>query len=956
MLVTRLVSGRNKRDTKVKTTIQKATLRGATCLSAVAALYATGAYAQETPADEGGNGDVIIVTGSRIISPNLTASSPVSVVSGDTFKEFNSPSVETLLASNPQFLPESGPAVNNGNPGAASLNLRGLGDQRTLVLVNGKRMVSYDYNGVVDVNSIPTALIKRVDVLTGGASAVYGSDAVSGVVNFILDDEFTGLRFDGSTQITGHGDGPVYDANLTGGLKLGDRGNIVASVGYLKRKLIFQSQRKFSNFALDSDDLVSPGGSSTSVPTVFDNTFANTSEDYYQIGAGNNLVPYYQPYNYAPPNYLITPQERWLGTVLAKYEVADGIELYGRGSYIRSKVNSQSAPTGTFGYSFDIYPDNPYLTDQQRDLFFNGIGTINADGSTTVNIRRRIVESGGRTTTYDNESWQAVVGARGDFADKWNYDVFGQYSKTTRNIAYLNDITYARVAQALDAVQSGTNVVCRDPSNGCVPINLFTTDPIGQDALAFISASGSERDVTEQWVAGASVSGSIASISPWSDTDIGLALGVEYRKEKARADIDAAYASGDLIGYGQGIPFDPFSYDVKEAYGEVLLPIISDKPGFQELTLEAGARYSDYSSVGSVFTWKAGANWAPMDGIRLRGMFQRAVRAPNLYELAAPHVSSIDNLDTDPCAGNNPVGNAMLTALCVATGAPSSQIGRIPDPVSGQINSFSGGNLDLKAEKANTITLGVVLNPVSVPGLTMSVDYYDIKIKNAIDTLGGSPQNVVDACYNVIQDASSPYCQAIHRNALSGSLAGGIDYGVDQFQFNAASRQTRGVDVQFDYKRPVGAYTIGLNVAGNYIVTYKKQGASFLPETECAGRFGFACNFAPMPKWKHTATLSFGNDNFNLAGRWRLIGGVKEDSGTDILKSKIPSVSYFDFTGNFTIQDSYTLRLGIQNAFDKQPPIVGSAAGGTAYNAANTFPSVYDVLGRTFFVGITAKY
>lgn len=941
----------------MNTCFKKAALRSATCLSAVVILHAAAVQAQEVPADASADtGDVIIVTGSRITSPNLTASSPVSVVSGETFKEFNSPSVETLLAQNPQFLPESGPGVNNDNPGVATLNLRGLGAQRTLVLVNGKRMVSYDYSGEVDVNSIPTALIKRVDVLTGGASAVYGSDAVSGVVNFILDDEFTGLRFDGSTQLTSRGDAPVYDVNLTGGLALGDRGNIVASVGYLKRKLIFQSDRAFSNFALDSGDLVSPGGSSTAVPTVFDNTFADTAEDYYQIGANNDLVPLYELYNYAPPNYLISPQERWLGTVLAKYEVADGIELYGRGSYIRSKVNTQSAPTGTFGYAFDIFPDNPFLTDQQRSLFFSNPENINADGSTTINIRRRLVESGGRTTTYDNESWQAVVGVRGDFAQNWSYDVFGQYSKTVRDIAYLNDITYARVAQALDAVQSGGSVVCRDPSNGCLPINFFTTDPISSEALGFITATGQQRDETQQWVAGASVSGTFGSISPWSDSEIGVALGVEYRKEKARSDIDAAYASGELIGYGQGIPFAPFSYDVKEIYGELLIPIITDRPGFRELTLETGARYSDYSTAGGVFTWKAGANWTPIDGIRLRGMFQRAVRAPNLNELAAPHVSAIDNLDTDPCAGTNPVGNATLTDLCLATGAPAGQIGRIPEPVSGQINSFSGGNLDLDVEKADTITLGVVATPPSVPGLTLSVDYYDIKIKNAIDTLGGSPANVVDACYNVIQDASSEYCQAIHRNSLSGSLSGGIEYGVDQFFFNSAKRSTRGVDVQFDYKRPVGAYTIGLNVAGTYVITYKKQGASFLPETECAGRFGFACNIAPMPKWKHAATATFGNDDFNIAGRWRLIGAVKQDVGTDILKSKIPSVSYFDFTANFTVEENYTFRLGVQNAFDKQPPVVGSAAGGTRYNAANTFPTVYDVLGRTFFAGITAKY
>ena len=929
-------------------TLKKAALRSATCAAAFA-ISATGAFAQETPEVVDASADeVIVVTGSRILSPNVTASSPVAVVTGETFKTFNAPGVESLLASNPQFLPEVGPAVNNGNPGVATLNLRGLGDQRTLVLVDGKRMVSYDYNGVVDVNSIPTALIKRVDVLTGGASAVYGSDAVSGVVNFILDDEFKGIRFDGSTQLTDKGDGAVHDLNLTGGIELGDRGNIVASVGYLERHLIYQSARDFSAFALDSEDLVSPGGSSTAVPTVFDNTFTDIDAGYLQIGANNDLVPFYEPYNYAPPNYLITPQERWLGTILAKYELADGVELYGRGSYIRSKVNSQSAPTGTFGYEFDIHPDNPYLTDQQRGLFFSGDG-LNEDGSRTVGIRRRIVESGGRTTTYDNESWQAVAGLRGDLADNIKFDVFGQYSKTVRDIAYLNDITYARVAQALDAVQSGDSITCRDTSNGCVPINLLTTDPIGGDALAFITANGLQRDKTEQFVAGGSVSGNFASFSPWSTNDIGVAVGVEYRKEKARSDIDDAYASGELIGYGQGLAFAPFSYNVKEIFGEVLVPIISDRPGFEELTFEGGARYSDYSTSGGVFTWKAGANWSPVRGVRLRGMFQRAIRAPNLDELASPRVSAIDNLDTDPCAGDNPVGNAELTALCIATGAPAGQIGRIPDPVAGQINAFTGGNLDLKPEKANTITLGVVVAPPSVPGLTASVDYYDIKISDVIDVLGGSPQNVVDGCYES-GDAESLYCQSIHRNTLSGSLSGGIAFGVDQLQFNIGSRKTRGIDFQFGYKRPIGDYFVGLDVAGTHVITFEKGG------TECAGRFGFACNIAPMPKWKHTATLTFGSDDFNLASRWRMIGKVKEDAGTEILASNLSSVSYFDFTANISVEESYTFRLGMQNAFDKKPPLVGSAAGGTAYNAANTFPSVYDVMGRTFFVGVTAKY
>ena len=932
-------------------------LAGALAGTLGCALGSAPAFAQDAAAPNGQAGDVIIVTGSRIDRPDLQASSPVSIISQETFQQFNSATVDKLLNQNPAVLPNSSPAVNNGSPGAATVDLRGLGDQRTLVLVNGKRMVSYDYNGRVDINSIPVALIKRVDVLTGGASAVYGSDAVSGVVNFILDEDFTGLRFDGSTQLTSRADGGVYDANLTAGVPLGDRGNLIVSGGYLKRNTVYQSARGYSNVALDSDDLVSPGGSSTAVPTVFDNTFQNTTESYYQVGQSNNdLVPYYQPYNYAPPNYLITPQERWVGTALLKYDLTDGVQLFARGSYLSSQVNSQSAPTGTFGYSFDVYPDNPYLTAQQQNLFFNGNATPNADGSIPVGIRRRIVESGGRTTTYDNKAWQVVAGLRGDVGSSYHWEVFGQYAKTTRDIRYLNDITYARVAQALDARLVGGQIVCRDPSNGCVPINLFSTTPISQAAVDFISAQGAQSDRTEQWVAGASLTGDLFSISPFTDSKIGFAAGVEYRKERGSSSIDAAFASGDLIGYGQGQVFPEFSYDVKEVYGEMIIPVVEDKPFFNSLQLEVGGRYADYSTVGSVFSWKAGGDWSPIEGLRFRGMFQKAIRAPNLFESSAPRTSTIDNLDTDPCSGPASGISATVQQLCIATGAPASSIGRISPPVSGQINAYTGGNLNLEAEKSNTITAGVVITPPQVRGLSLSVDYFDIKIDNAIDTLGGSPQNVVTGCYLELQDINSDYCQAIHRNTLTGSLSGDITAGVDQFQFNSVKLQTRGIDVGFTYARDIGAYKANLAFNGTYTEKYSKQGVSFLPPTECAGRFGFACNLSPIPKWKHVATASFGQDDWDLAVRWRLLGAVSEDAGTDILASRLPAISYFDTTLQFHVLQKATMRLGVENIFDKQPPLVGSAAGSTSFNAANTFPATYDPLGTTFFVGVTAQY
>jgi outer membrane receptor protein involved in Fe transport len=941
---------------------KNAFLRGGAAVQAIVlGLFVIPAVAQDNAAQDAaaGEGDVIIVTGSRISRPDLEASSPVTTLSSEQFKQSNSASVEKLLAQNPQFVPAISPTVNNGNPGAATVDLRGLGDNRTLVLVNGKRQVSYDSQGVVDVNAIPVALIKRVDVLTGGASAVYGSDAVAGVVNFILDDRFTGLQADASSQITSRGDGQVYNLSLTGGLEFGGgRGNIVVSGGYTKRDIVYQGSRSYANPARFSDDL-SPGGSSTSVPTVIDNTFDNSANDYYQIGANNDLVPYYQPYNYAPPNYLVVPQERYTATALVRYELTDGIEFFGRGNYLSSKVNSQSAPTGTFGYTFDIAPDNAYLTPQQSALLFNSpLSTTNADGSTTIGIRRRIVESGGRTTTYDNKAWQIVGGLRGEVSGL-NWEIFAQYSQSKRDIAYLNDITYARTAQALDAVLGPNGIQCRDTSNGCVPLNLFTNDPISPEALDFILTGGRQKDKTTQFVAGGSLSGDIAGLtSPWADLPVAFAFGVEYRRESARTAVDASYASGDLIGYGQGFNLSPYHFDTKEVFGELRIPVVADKPFIRSLSVELGYRYSDYSTVGGVHAYKMGGDWSPVEGIRFRGLYQRSVRAPNIYELTAPPVSTIDNLASDPCANGAPVGNATLTALCLGTGAPGStySVANIPGPVAGQINAFSGGNLNLAAEKSDTYTLGVVLTPSQVPGLSISVDWFDITINNAIDALGGSPQNVVDGCYLVTQDLNSSYCQAITRNALTGSLSGNITYGVDQAYANSAFIQTKGIDVGVTYDRRLGDGRVNFSLNGTWLDTYAKQGATFVPVTECAGRFGFACNLAPIPRWKHVAALTYSNGGVSLMGRWRYFGKVKQDVGTDILVSTIKAQNYFDTTLSFDIEKSFTFRLGVENVFDKQPPVVGSEAGSTTHNAANTFPTVYDALGRQFFAGITAKF
>ena len=926
--------------------------------SAGAAGPVEGAPAASDATADNASQSEIIVTGSRIVRADLAASSPVTVLTGADLKLTNSVTTESLLSQNPQFVPATTNTTNNGNVGVATVDLRGLQPKRTLVLVDGRRQVAYDSNGVVDLNTIPPALIKRVDVLTGGASTVYGSDAVAGVVNFILDDEFKGLRFDGSTSITGRGDGPEYNASVTGGIKLGDRGNFVASAGYTRRFGIFQDARGYSAQNLDSGDSATPpfaSGSSNTTPTAFDTAGGRT-----QIGPNGTLVPFYAPYNFNPANYLQVPLERYNVTALVKYRLTDNIEFFGRGTYIKSRVQAIEAPTATAGFAFTVSQDNPFLTPAERATFFNADNDPTGANSIQLGIRRRVIEAGGRVEDYDNDAYQFIGGFRGDIGETGlRYEVFGQYADTTRHNLHANDLSYNRTFQAVDAI-AGPNgtVVCRDPSNGCVPINLFGINTITPAALAFVKANGTERDRSNELVTGGDISGDLKFLqSPLADRPAAFTVGVEYRREFARTDVDAAYGSGDLIYYGQGQSVQPFAYDVKEVYTEFKMPLIADRPFFHALNVEGGYRYSDYSTVGGVHTFKGGGDYSPVDGIRFRGEFNRAVRAPNINELVSPLVSATDNLNFDPCAGTNPVGNAQLSALCIATGVPSARLGTVNGPIAGQVNVFQGGNRNLKAEKSNTYTVGVVLSPPQLRNLSVTVDYFNINIANAIGTFGGSPQNIVNGCYVVAQSAASPFCQALVRNPLSGEFSGGVQYGVVEANANNTALKTSGIDVGVSYRTDVfTSFKVSLAFNGTFTNKYTRQSDTDTSAAECAGKFGLLCNLNPIPKWKHIAGLTIGYDEFSLLTRWRYIGAISGDAGTDIFVQRISPQNYFDMTASVAINQRFDFNLGVQNLTDRDPPIFGGTAGGTAYNSGNTYPNIYDSLGRTFFAGVSAKF
>ncbi|MET0588111.1 MAG: TonB-dependent receptor [Novosphingobium sp.] len=951
---------------------------------AVAGGLASPGLAQTVPeeAEEAGSEEeaAIIVTGSRIARPDLEASSPVAVIDSAQIKQTNAVTVEQILQVNPQFAAGFGQSSNNPGDGSATVNLRALEEKRTLVLVDGKRAPPYSTEGAVDVNSIPTALIKRVDVLTGGASAVYGSDAIAGVVNFVLDDEFDGITADASSQISDRGDGAIYNLSLTGGTAIGDRGNIVLSVGYAKRDGVFFGARPRLATALDSYDLVSSGGSGNTFPSAFD----VPGTDALQVLPDGNLTTDVALYNFNPVNYAQSPFERWNVMALGKYEVSDGVEIYGRGTYSDVKVDMQLAPTATAGFPFNIDPSNPFLSPAQRDAFFNTAANpglqindgsdVATDptaraGTSVVGIRRRMIESGGRLENFHTKNFQIVGGVRGDLGDSMRWDVFAQYGQSKKNSDLRNDLSYTALQQALDVVAGpGGTPVCANPAGGCVPLDVFSYNGVTPASLAFVLRDANEKTKIEQFIAGANLSGDLDFLQiPWANSPAAFSVGAEYRKEKGTTNVDDLYASGDLIFYGQGQDIKG-DYDVWEIYGELKVPIIQDQPWAQSLSLELGGRYSDYSSVGSVWTYKAGGEWAPTEGVRFRGIYQRAVRAPNIFELYSPVVAATGGLTSDPCSGTV---TADVKAVCLAQGAPAAAFpgggltSIIPQPISGQINIFSGGNPDLDAEKSDTYTLGVVVDPPQVPGLTASVDYFNIKIKGAIEDT--PPFLTMAACYDN-PSPTSAVCQSIVRNTVNGSLSGPTQVGVPSILGNVGSIKTDGIDFVLRYaggSDETVSYSLGF--AGTWTMNYKFQADPTASAVQCAGFFGPVCDLEPMPEWKHVVEGNVGYHGINFMLRWRYLGAIKADSalqpGVDddgapvpgIVVQKIPAFSYFDTTLSFDITEQATIRLGVLNLFDKKPPVVGDTTGATA-GGGSTFPNTYDVLGRAFFAGVTAHF
>ncbi len=985
------------------------------------AMVSAPAYAQDQDVQDADAVDeeVIVVTGSRISNPNLELSSPVGVVTSEELELRQTNVAEQFLRELPSAIPSIGSAVNNGNGGSSFVNLRGIGSVRNLVLLDGRRFVPADTTGRVDLNSIPLAVIERTDILTGGATTTYGADAISGVVNFITKRDFAGIELNLSEQLTEQGDGNVFRADLTIGANFDDgRGNAVLSVGYQDQDAVFQGDRPFGEFNVSSFS-GNPGGSSNAVPAniIFNSLNDPVTGDPFTAGiqaqindAGTDIISNDPtnlqdngefnptPFNFNPFNIFQTPFERFNVFGAARYEINENVELYSQAVFSKQTVSTIIAPGGSFFNTYTFNLNNPLIPEAIAERFGAGLGltgaaydaarntpdgplladgTANPDYTTfQAQVRRRTVEVGTRNSEFTSTLFNLVVGARGAITDNINYDISGTYGESERIQRQSGFARRERVDNAILGLPDGTCV--NGGGDGCVPINFFgTLGNLGPQA-----AQDYVFNLTQQVITGTSIATVNATVTGdlgfgFSETPIQFAVGGEYREFTAtRLSDEASQTPGAVVGGGGAAPDINGSYSVYDAFGEVSIPVFEGESFAESLTIDLGARYSDYSTAGTEFTWKAGGSWEVIPGLTFRGNYQRSSRAPNIGELFTPVSTQLSNLANDPCQGPvAPTGN--LLAACLAQVAPGSaaaaQItaGNVAPPAAGQINITTGGNLNLGTEDAETWTVGVAFQPDFVPGLSVTIDYFNILVTDAISA--PTPGDSIAACFNA-PSGTNPFCQQefISRSPFTGGLDGdpSTTPGLILQQSNLGRIATDGIDVSIRYGTEL-TNDIDLNMSFDGTWTNKNlfQATPTSINRECVGFYSVNCNPQSEFAFSQRTSLTFQED-YTLSLRWRYLSGVEQepqdiiDNGEAFIGdsplfgnvdfTEIGAEHYFDLTFQWDVSENVLFTLTAQNLFDNQPTVVGSNIGSTAFNSGNIYPSSYDALGRRY--GASVKF
>jgi len=971
----------------------------------------------------GGNVETVVVTGSRIPQTGLYSASPVTAVGQQEMKFEGTTDMSTLINNLPEAFADQNSTVTNGGTGTANADLRGLGSRRTLVLVNGTRLMPGDPAvPVADLDTIPAALVDHVEVLTGGASAVYGSDALAGVVNFIMRKDFEGIEVDGQYTVNeadntntyirslvsaaGFGeapqniwDGSTSDATLIMGTNTAnDKGNVTAYLGYRDTQPILSGARDFSSCALISESITSFGEPANGGLGCVGSSNFNRWEsldnggDFFQTGTGKpgsgQFIPYTgtaaEHFNFGPLQYLQRPDTRYTGGFFAHYQENKELDVYSSFMFTDDHTVEQLAPGGLFlgsgavsGAADEINCSNPLMTQQERSKICSNPGQTQA----LLFIGRRNIEGGDRQTDLRHTAYRMQIGARGDLGDGWSYDVYGQYGLTLFQEIVRNNMSISRVQNALEvdpltgqcfAAEPNANGIIADAK--CVPLDIFNgIGSISQAAQNYVAQTSFQQGFTQEQVVSGSLTGDLGAYglqSPWAKNPVAVSIGGEWRNEELELNVSRDFFANDTFGAGGAtLPVPESGFSVTEGFTEVKVPIVQGMPWVEDLTFNGGYRYSSYSIAGSTNAWKAGLEWQPIDDFRLRASQERAVRAPNVVELFSP-ANVVLFSGQDPCF-------TQTTGQCANVKNAGTLLLQCP---ASQCNNQVGGSTLLKPETGDTKSIGVVFTPTFIDGFTATIDYFDIRVSKFINPIGSNI--ILGECYGSGATAATEaiFCPLVHRNAFGQIYGGGF---VQNLTENTGFLLTKGLDFEANYTTDLGmvgmagAGSMDFNFVGTYLDSLTTEPVAppgSIGTYECAGLYGTVCG-SPSPKWRHKFRITWTSPwDVDFSLNWRHISGVDFDSNTtnpllngvcggpcgDIADNHLSSFEYFDLATNWQVREGVSLRAGVNNIMGREPPIMDTNSIGASslagFGNGNTYPGVYDSLGRTIFVGATIKY
>jgi iron complex outermembrane receptor protein len=1004
-------------------------LLGAASMAAVG--FSAPAFAQEQSTE------TVVVTGSRIPQQGLYAPSPVTAVGQQELKFEGTVGVETLLNNLPAVFAAQTSGVSNAASGTATVNLRDLGAVRTLVLVNSTRLMPGDpLTPAADVNQIPAALVDHVEVLTGGASAVYGSDAMAGVVNFVMRKDFEGIEVDGQYGIAEAANtnatyraliaAPGYQepkegiwdgGNTNGTIIVGTntangKGNVTAYMGYSNTEAVFAGARDFGacTFGDSGHGHVCAGSSNYNRWISLDDTAAKVPAGFFEEGTGapgsGTFVPFTgaatQEFNFGALNYLQRPDNRYTGGFFAHYEVNKELDVYSSFMFTDDYTIAQIAPSGLFlgtgtinGADVEVNCNNPLLTANEAAALCSSNGghaacvPVGATGNCNITpgqalleIGRRDLEGGDRLNDLRHTSYRMQVGAKGELWDGWAYDVYAQYGYTSFNENYLGEFSKTRTQAALEVDPATGKCYAAEPNaqgivtdSKCVPLDIFNgIGSITPAMLSYVGATGFQEGYTEEQIVSGSMTGDLGQYglqSPWAKSPVAVSFGSEYRAEYLQDLVSDSFALGnppvtDLYGQGGATPNRPRSgFNVTEGFGEVKIPLMQEMPFAEDLSFNAGYRYSSYSTAGSVSAYKYGLEYQPIDDFRLRASYERAVRAPNVLELFSPLNVGLFS-GQDPCATSS-------AGQCASVPNHGTGVNGLLGCPASQCNQQTGGSLSLRPEIGDTRTAGIVFTPTFLDGFTATVDYFNIDVSSAISTIGSSI--TLAQCYSPTASAAAVafFCPLVKRNVNGQIYGGGF---VTNTNANTGFRHTKGLDFEANYNFDFNSWdmtqgwgSLQMAFVGTWLQSFEIEPLLQDPglgHYDCAGLFGIDCG-TPLPKWRHRMRVTWNTPwDVDFSANWRYLSGVNLDTNQsnplihsnthNFADATINDFWYLDLAADWNVRSGVDLHAGVNNVFDRLPPALASAAIPVGVGNDNTFPGTYDSLGRTFFIGATIKY